>query len=99
MSASRPLDKKFDAEFEEMEDLMGKAAEGQPLADVAMTAASNTRSSCKRLASAFDEAEIDMNQGLRRIRQLVAATSMATSALFSGTGDRMDNEHEYFQKA
>ena len=41
--------KKFDAESEEMEDLIGKATEAQTLADVVMIAACHTRSSYRRL--------------------------------------------------
>ena len=57
-----------------------------------MTAASFSRRSHRRLASAFDEAEIDLDECLRRIQ-------METSVLSTGAGDRMVNEHEYLQKA
>ena len=70
------MDRKFDAEFGQME----KAA------------ACQTRSTYRRLATAFDEAELDLNGGLLKIHQLVAATA-------SATGDRMENEHGYLENA
>ena len=79
---------KFDAEFGQME----KAAEAQKMTDIAMTAACQTRSTYRRLATAFDEAELDLNGGLLKIHQLVAATA-------SATGDRMENEHGYLENA
>ena len=42
------------------------------------------------MATMFDEAEIELNEG--RNHQLVAAT--ATGSMSTGTGNRMDKEHE-----
>ena len=89
------VDMKFDAKFEEMEDLMGKAMETRTLADIPMTTACRTRSNYRRLATAFDEAEMDLNEGLHRIHQLVAATATATGALTVGTEDRTENDQGY----
>ena len=75
------VDKKFGAEFAETENLMGKATEANKLADIAITASCHTRGSNRRLASAFDEAEIDLNDGLRRIHQLPASTTSASPSL------------------
>ena len=33
------------------------------------------------------------------IHQLVAATATATGSMSTGTGDRLDNEHEYLQRS
>ena len=50
------------------------------------------------MATEFDEAEVDLNEGPRRIHQLVAATATATSAMSTNTSGRMENEHNYLQK-
>ena len=92
------IDTQFHAEFEDMEDLLAKALGAQKLADIAKSAASRTRSAHRRLAPTLDEAEIELNEGLGRIHQLVAATATATSSMSIGAGDRADNEHEYLQK-
>ena len=93
----RTLDKKFDVEFEEVSDSMEKALQVQKLADTAMSPASHTRCTYRRLATTFDEADIELNEGLGQLHQLVAATTTATSSMSMGAGDRADNEHEYFQ--
>ena len=62
---------------------------------IAMNAACHARSKDRRLATAFDEAEVD----LHRIHHLVAATATATGALSTGTGDRVGNEHDCPRKA
>ena len=54
--------KKFDMEFEKMEEAMEKAKEGQRLAEIAMNAASGTREHHRRLATSFDEAEVAMSE-------------------------------------
>ena len=63
-----------------------------------MTTACHTRSTYRRLATAFHETEVDLDEGLRRIHQLVAAAATATGALSFGTRDRMENKHGYLQK-
>ena len=56
------IDKKFDVEFEEMEDLMEKALEAQKLADVAVSAVSHTRCTFRGVATTFDGAGIELNE-------------------------------------
>ena len=45
-----------------------------------MTTLSHTGSTCCALATSSDEAELDVNEGLHKIRQLIAATASATGA-------------------
>ena len=78
---------------------MGKAAGAQRMADIAMAGLSHTRPACRKLATSFDEAECDLNEGLHKIHQLVAGAASATGASSCGTGDRMENELQCLQKA
>ena len=87
---------KFDVEFEEMEDLVEKALEAQKLADIALSATSHARYTYHRLAKAFDEVEIELNEGPGRIQQLVLATATATSSVSKCTVDLADGEHKCF---
>ena len=64
-----------------------------------MAALSRTKNTNRTLATSFDEAELDLNEGLRKIRRLVAAMASATGALSCGTGGRMDNERKYREEA
>ena len=73
---------------------MEKASEAPKWVYIATAAASHVRCACSRLATSFDEADIELNEGPGQIHQLVAASSMSI-----GTGDRVENEHEYLQKA
>ena len=54
---------------------MEKALVAQKPADIAFIVASHTRCTCLRLATTFDEAEVELNEGLGWIHQLVAATA------------------------
>ena len=87
------------SELGDMRKLMGKAAGAQRMADIAMAGLSHTRPTCRKLATSFDEAECDLNEGLHKIHQLVAAAASATGASSCGTGVRMENELQYLQKA
>ena len=49
--------------------------------------------------AAFDEAEVDLNHGLRNFHQLVRSTATATAALWCGSGDRVENERKYLDSA
>ena len=59
----------------------------------------HTRHTYCKWATSFDEAELDLNEGLHKLHQLVAATVSATGALSCGTGNRMENEHKCLEKA
>ena len=65
----REVDKKIESEFAETGDLTEEASEAQTLADITTTAASHTRSNYRRLATTFDEAEVDLKEGLHRIHR------------------------------
>ena len=78
------IDEKFDEEGE-MEDQMRKAMDAEKLADIAMSVASHTCTSYRRMATTFDEEEIELNEGLGWIHRLVAATATATSSMSIGT--------------
>ena len=75
------LDGAFDIEFEELEVLTEKVAEARRLADLARAALSRTRNTHRTLATSFDEAEADLNQGFKNIQHLVSCTAVATAAL------------------
>ena len=78
---------------------MEKVAEAQRLADVAMAALSCTRNTNRTLATSFDEAETDLNQGWQNIQQLVSSTAMVTGALTCGTNDKAENDKKYLEMA
>ena len=80
------MHKRFDVEYEEMEE----SKEAQKLAAIAMSAASGTRCTYRRISTTFDEAEVALVEGLGRTHQLATAT--ATSS------DRTDDEQDSLQK-
>ena len=69
------------------------------MADVPMAGLSRTRNTCRSLATLFDEAGVDLHEGLHEKHQSVAATAVATSALSCGTEDHMKNEGKDLEKA
>ena len=93
------LDNKFDIEFDELEVLTEEVAEVSRMADLAMAGLCRTRNAYRTLATSFDEAEADLNQGLNNIRQLVSFTAMATGVLSCGANDRAENEINYLEMA
>ena len=52
----------------------------------------------ERRASAFDDAEGTLHEGLGCMHKLIAEMTTAASAMSNGTGGRMDNEHEYLHR-
>ena len=70
------VDKKFDAESEEMEE------DGSKSVRICMSAASHTRSSYSRMATTSDEAEIALNEGL--VCVCVSARGQAVIRLSAG---------------
>ena len=80
------MDKRFGGEFDLVEILSKKAAEAQKETDQAMARLHRTRNGDRALAAAFDEAENDVNHGLRTLHQLVESTAGAAGALSCGIG-------------
>ena len=77
---------------EQVEILSKKAAEAHKEADQAMAQLSRARNCCRMLAAASEEAEIDLNRGLKNLHQLVEPTAAAAGALCCGTGHRKEDE-------
>ena len=63
------MENRFDGEFDQVEVLTKKAAGAQKVLDQAMAQLSRTRNSYRTSAAAFDEAENDLNHGLRNLHQ------------------------------
>ena len=84
--------KRFDGEFDQVEILSKKAveaqkgmeffskkaAEAQKELDQALIKLNRTRDGYRTLAAVFDEAENDLNRGVRNFHQLVVFTAVAT---------------------
>ena len=59
--------------------LTEKVAEARRLADLARAALSRTMNTHRTLATSFDEAEADLNQGFRNFQHMVSCTAVAGS--------------------
>ena len=78
---------------------MEKVKQARRLMDIASQVVHDSRQDCLSLATAFDEAESQLNEGLGCIRTLIVKTAAATSAMSVETNDRDDNELKYLQDA
>ena len=82
------VDKEFGREFALMQDQTDKVNEPQVLVEISAPAVHDSRQEYHRLASAFDEVEGTLNEGLSCIHKLMAEMTTATSAMSNGTRDR-----------
>ena len=82
-----------------MESATEKAKEAQRFVEIYAQTVHDSRGVHHRWATAFDEVADALNEGLGCVHKLVAATATATRATSIGTGDRTEDEQDYFQKA
>ena len=82
-----------------MQDESEKVQEAQRLVETSAQGVHDSRQEYHRLATAFDEAEGTLNEGLGCIQKLIAEVTTATSAMWIGTGDMGENETKYLQDA
>ena len=64
---------------------MDKIGKTQRMSDIVMTATCQTRSTYRKMTKTFDQTELELNEVLRKILSLTAATTFDTAALSCGT--------------
>ena len=78
---------------------MENVKEAQRFMESSEQAVHDSRQEYHRLASAFDEAEGTLNEGLCCRHKLIAEMTTATRAMSIGTGDRGETETKHLQDA
>ena len=82
-----------------MQEALEKPKEAQRFADISAQAVHDSRQDKHQLATAFDESEGALNEGLGFVHKLFSSTTTATSAMSIDTGDRTVHEQDFLLKA